>query len=77
MDLLRRLAAERAELPVDLVGEDSRLLDDLHLSSITVGQIVNQVAVALGASAHTPTNFATATVKELADAVKELDIPAK
>jgi enediyne polyketide synthase len=72
VDLLRRLAAERAELPVDLVGEDSRLLDDLHLSSITVGQIVNQVAVALGASAHTPTNFATATVRELAEALEVL-----
>ncbi len=46
--LLRRLAAERAELPLDLVRADSHLLDDLHLSSITVGQIVNQAARELG-----------------------------
>ncbi|NUT18384.1 MAG: SDR family NAD(P)-dependent oxidoreductase [Hamadaea sp.] len=74
VDLLRRMAAERAELPLELVREDSRLLDDLHLSSITVGQVVNQVAGQLGiAAAQTPTNFATATVKELADALAELE----
>ncbi|MDI1461478.1 type I polyketide synthase [Catellatospora sp. KI3] len=71
--LLRRLAAERAELPLELVREESRLLDDLHLSSITVGQLVNQVATSLGVPpAHTPTNFATATVSELAEALEQL-----
>lgn len=73
LDLLRRMAAERAELPLELVGPDSRLLDDLHLSSITVGQVVNQLAGALGvAAAQAPTNFATATVRELAEALEEL-----
>ncbi|WP_412543685.1 type I polyketide synthase [Longispora sp. K20-0274] len=73
MDLLRRLAAERAELPLELVREDSRLLDDLHLSSITVGQVMNQVAQQMGVpAAQTPTNFATATVRELADALESL-----
>ncbi|MDG4829915.1 type I polyketide synthase [Solwaraspora sp. WMMD1047] len=73
LDLLRRLAAERAELPLEMVADDSRLLDDLHLSSITVGQVMNQVARELGLSAaQTPTNFATATVRELAEALDEL-----
>jgi enediyne polyketide synthase len=73
LELLRRLAAERAELPPELVGDDSRLLDDLHLSSITVGQIMGQAAAQLGVSAaHAPTNFATATVRELAEALEEL-----
>ncbi|GAB3971175.1 hypothetical protein GCM10027615_29360 [Plantactinospora veratri] len=73
VDLLRRLAAERAELPLELVREESRLLDDLHLSSITVGQLVNQVAQQVAAGApQGPTNFATATVRELADALAEL-----
>jgi enediyne polyketide synthase len=73
LDLLRRLAAERAELPVDMVREDSRLLDDLHLSSITVGQIMNEAGRRRGvAAAQTPTNFATATVRELAEALDEL-----
>ncbi|MEV8632067.1 type I polyketide synthase [Streptosporangium sp. NPDC051023] len=73
VDLLRRLAAERAELPMDMVRGDSHLLDDLHLSSITVGQIVNQAAQRLGlSSAQAPTNFATATVLELAEALETL-----
>ncbi|MFC3980127.1 type I polyketide synthase [Streptosporangium jomthongense] len=73
LDMLRRLAAERAELPMDMVRADSHLLDDLHLSSITVGQIVNQAARRMGlSSAQAPTNFATATVMELADALGTL-----
>jgi enediyne polyketide synthase len=72
-ELLRRMAAERAELPVELVNPDSRLLDDLHLSSITVGQLVNAVAQTLGIPAtQTPTNFATATLGELAVALEAL-----
>ena len=68
IELLRRLVAERAELPATMVTDDSRLLDDLHLSSITVGQIVNQVARRMGRPAiQTPTNLATATVRELAE----------
>ncbi|MEU4219507.1 type I polyketide synthase [Actinoplanes sp. NPDC026623] len=73
LELLRRLAAERAELPLELVRPDSRLLDDLHLSSITVGQIVNQVATQLGIPAgQAPANFATSTVRELADAYEAI-----
>ncbi|HET8642991.1 MAG TPA: type I polyketide synthase, partial [Pseudonocardiaceae bacterium] len=73
LDLLRRLVAERAELPIEMVREDSRLLDDLSLSSISVGQVVNAAAQQLGVSAaQAPTNFATSTVRELADALQEL-----
>ncbi|MDX6741611.1 type I polyketide synthase [Actinocorallia sp. A-T 12471] len=71
VELLRRLAAERAELPAEMVGDDSRLLDDLHLSSITIGQIMNTAAQALtGApAAQGLANFATATIRELAEAL--------
>ncbi|MEV6304187.1 type I polyketide synthase [Actinoplanes sp. NPDC051861] len=73
VDLLCRLAAERAELPLEAVLPDSRLLDDLHLSSITVGQVVNQLAQQMNVPpAAVPTNFATATVRELAEAIEEL-----
>ncbi|MCB5165624.1 SDR family NAD(P)-dependent oxidoreductase [Streptomyces bambusae] len=73
LDVLRALVAERAELPPELVADDSSLLDDLHMSSITVGQIVNQAATRLGiGAAHVPTNFATATVAQLAQALEEL-----
>ncbi|MFF4096552.1 SDR family NAD(P)-dependent oxidoreductase [Streptomyces sp. NPDC001834] len=73
LDVLRALVAERAELPPELVDDNSSLLDDLHMSSITVGQIVNQAAVQLGlTAAHVPTNFATATMAELAEALTTL-----
>ncbi|HWU06615.1 MAG TPA: type I polyketide synthase [Streptomyces sp.] len=73
LDMLRALVAERAELPHELVDENGSLLDDLHMSSITVGQIVNQAAAQLGlTAAHVPTNFATATVAELAEALTTL-----
>jgi enediyne polyketide synthase len=73
VELLRRLAADRAELPVDMVGQDSRLLDDLHLSSITVSQLVNETATRLGVPpSRLPTNLATATVREVADALDTL-----
>ncbi|MCP2336068.1 type I polyketide synthase [Actinomadura rupiterrae] len=67
LEILRRLAAERAELPPETVRDDAGLLDDLHLSSITVGQIMNQAALALGVQpGSVPANFATATLAELA-----------
>ncbi|MGR6975173.1 type I polyketide synthase [Streptomyces cynarae] len=73
LEVLRALVAERAELPAELVDPGSRLLDDLHMSSITVGQIVNQAASRLGiAAAQVPTNFATATLAELAEALETL-----
>jgi enediyne polyketide synthase len=73
LDMLRRLAAERAELPPEMVSDDSRLLDDLHLSSITVGQVLNEAVKRLGvAVSQAPTNLATATLTELAAALDEL-----
>ncbi|EDY52387.1 PskE [Streptomyces clavuligerus] len=73
LDVLRSIVAERAELPPETVGTDIRLLDDLHLSSITVGQIVNRAAQRLGVPpAATPLNFATATVGELAETLQTL-----
>ncbi|MFI1194865.1 type I polyketide synthase [Micromonospora sp. NPDC020750] len=72
LELLRRLAAERAELPLEAVRPDSRPLDELHLSSITVGQIVNQAARELNVTAPTLTSsYATATVAEIAQILDE------
>lgn len=73
VELLRRLVAERAELPVEMVSDDSHLLDDMHLSSITVGQVMNQAARSLGVPvAQSPLNFATATIRELAETLEAL-----
>ena len=73
IEMLRRQAADRAELPPSLVADDSRLLDDLHLSSITVGQLINEAALLRGIPpVLVPTNFATATLRELADALDTL-----
>ncbi|MFC4533323.1 type I polyketide synthase [Sphaerisporangium dianthi] len=73
IDLLRRLAAERAELPLEMVGEDSRPLDELHLSSVTVMHIIDQATQRLGVPASkAPTNLATASLRELSEALDAL-----
>jgi enediyne polyketide synthase len=67
LSLLQQLTAQRAELPLDAVATDVGLLDELHVSSITVGQILNQAARELGVSAPLNTaNLATATLLDLA-----------
>ncbi|MEU2249394.1 SDR family NAD(P)-dependent oxidoreductase [Streptomyces sp. NPDC019224] len=73
LTVLRRLAAERAELPLEAVRPDSNPIDELHLSSITVGQIVTQAARELGVSAVAATSaYATSTLTELAAMLDEL-----
>ncbi len=73
LEILRRLAAERAELPLEAVRPDTHPLDELHLSSITVGQIMNQAAREVGVSAAMAmSNFATSTLADLAEALDEL-----
>ncbi|HEV2781532.1 MAG TPA: type I polyketide synthase [Actinophytocola sp.] len=74
LDLLRKLAAERVELPIDAVTADTHPLDDLHLSSITVGQIVNDVTRELGRPTLSATaNFATVSLGELAEMIDSLE----
>lgn len=73
LQLLRSLAAERVELPLETVSADTHPLDDLHLSSITVGQIINDVTRALGRPAlEAMPNFATVRLGELAELIDEL-----
>ena len=73
VDVLRRLAAERAELPLEAVSATSHPLDELHLSSITVGQIVNQASRELGLTAPMATStFATSTLAQLAQMLDDL-----
>lgn len=73
LDLLRKLAADRVELPLETVTASTHPLDDLHLSSITVGQIVNDVTRQFGLpTLEATTNFATVTLGELAQVIDEL-----
>ncbi|MFE4515788.1 SDR family NAD(P)-dependent oxidoreductase [Kitasatospora sp. NPDC056783] len=73
LEVLIRLAAERAELPVETVSPSANPLDELHLSSITVGQIMNQAAQELGIGAPMVTTaFATSTISQLAELLDEL-----
>ncbi|XKK42107.1 SDR family NAD(P)-dependent oxidoreductase [Nocardiopsis sp. ARC36] len=68
--LLRRQVAARVELPLETVTEHTRPLDELHLSSITVGQIANEVARALGRPPlETAGGHATSSLAELAAAI--------
>ncbi|WNV84587.1 type I polyketide synthase [Umezawaea sp. Da 62-37] len=80
LDMLRGLAADRVELPLATVTATTHPLDDLHLSSITVGQLVNDATRKLGLPPlESTTSFATATLGELADLIDELagSAPAK
>ncbi len=71
--LVRQLVSERAELPVEAVRDDDRLLGDLHLNSITVGQIVIEAIRRMGLPPPaSPTEYADATVAEVARALEEL-----
>jgi enediyne polyketide synthase len=73
LEVLRRLAAERAELPLEAVQPDSNPIDELHLSSITVGQIVNHAARELGLQGVIANSAsATSTLAEIAQMLEEL-----
>lgn len=73
LEVLLRLAAERAELPLEAVRPESNAIDELHLSSITVGQILAQASRELGVTAPlAPSAAATSTLAQLAEMLDEL-----
>lgn len=74
VDILRQLLADRVELPVATITGSTSPLDDLHMSSITIGQVVNDALRALNKapSSGAPT-FATSTVDEIAGLLDQLD----
>jgi enediyne polyketide synthase len=74
LDVLRRLAADRVELPIETITAQTHPLDDLHLSSITVGQLINEATRELGRPAlGATTNYATVTLGDIADLIDELE----
>jgi enediyne polyketide synthase len=72
LDVLIQLIAQRSELPAATIDKDSRLLSDLHLNSITVSQLVVEAAIQNGLPPPvSPTDFADATIAEIAQALDE------
>ncbi len=73
LEVVRRLIARRSELPPEAVSEHNRLLGDLHLSSIAVGELLIEAAGELSLPPPVaPTEYADATVGEMARALDEL-----
>ena len=71
LEVVRQLVAERLELPVATIENESRLLDDLHLNSITVAQLVADAARRLNVPPPpAPTHYANATLSEIATALE-------
>src|SRR5205085_11619459 len=59
--------------PLSTVKEDSHLLGDLHLNSITVSQLIAEAARRIGiAPPVAPTDYARVTIAEAARALQEL-----
>ena len=70
---LRRRVAVALQVEEEAVAAEDRFLDDLHLSSIAVGQIVADVADALGAGITVSvTDFAVMTVGEAAETLADI-----
>jgi len=74
LQYMQKLTAQYAELPFAEIHPDSCFLSDLHLNSITVGQLVNEAAkhfnirVPMAAA-----EFADASVQQLATALDTLE----
>lgn len=73
LEILRRLLAQRAELPVEAIHDSTSLLDELHLSSITIVQVIAQAAREMGIpSAPLGAQLATSSLAELGEMLDEL-----
>ena len=71
LSVLSALIAARAELPESSIDPRNRLLGDLHLTSIAVGELAAEAAQELGiAVPAAPTELADATVSDLVMALE-------
>ena len=67
------LIANRLELPEESISAENRLLMDLHLNSISVSQMVTDLARNLDLPAPAAaTDYSNATIQEVAQAMEEL-----
>ncbi|MCW5691802.1 MAG: SDR family NAD(P)-dependent oxidoreductase [Pseudolabrys sp.] len=71
--LVRRAVADETQFADGAFGDDDRFLDTLHLNSLSVARIVTRAARLIGIEPpQAPTDFANATVRDLADALSEM-----
>jgi len=69
LDIVRELVARRVELPIETITSETRLLKDLHLSSLAVGQLLARLGTAFDVGLPADhLSFATASIGELAAA---------
>lgn len=80
---VRRITAQEVGLPSEAIASNARLLDDLHLNSLSAARIVNAAAAAIGAAPpQAATDLSNATLAEIADHLEDLrslglrDVPA-
>jgi enediyne polyketide synthase len=67
LETLRKLVAQRTQLPLETILPENRFLDDLHLNSISISQIVLEAAAQSGSIAPvSPAEFTNATLSETA-----------
>ncbi len=68
LEILRRLVAQRTQLPLETILPQNRFLDDLHLNSISISQIVLEAAAQSGSVAPvSPMEFTNATLEQIAE----------
>ncbi|HLK52327.1 MAG TPA: type I polyketide synthase, partial [Candidatus Angelobacter sp.] len=73
LEALLSLVAQRTQLPQSAIRPEHRFLTDLHLSSITISQIVLEAASQLSLSNPvTPAEFTNASLLETAEALEGL-----
>ena len=73
LDTLMGLVARRTQLPASAIKPEQRFLNDLHLNSITISQLMLEAASQLSLpSPIAPAEYTNATIAEAADAFEAL-----
>lgn len=73
LETVRQLIARRTDLPAETLADSDRMLSDLHLGSIAVGELVTEAARQLDLPPPlSPTEYADASVEQLAAALSEI-----
>lgn len=73
VEVIRNLVAQRTELPIAGIKPESRFLDDLHLNSISVSQIILQAATQLDLPPPAfPAEYSNATIAHAAETLEQI-----